>query len=84
MGFILEQKDSFGEWNGEVRRESVLLIAPDNWDEEEEKYVERPDGMYVYPRGKCRQGAAEFLIKDIPKVMAVLEAMAEHSLKKGY
>lgn len=76
MGMILDATPEMGEYNVEVRRESFYLMGADNHKGKQRHAIE------LYPN-EHGQGTAEFLIEDLPKIRAALDAVEAYLRSKG-
>jgi hypothetical protein len=84
MGHILTETPEMGEYHSEVRRESFYISGEDNFVPKGMGggYEPRRHAVTVYEHGDCGQGTAEFLIEDIPKIRAVLDAVEAYVAKR--
>jgi len=71
MGLVLEQTKVMGHFSTELRQESFYISTA-----EREK-------MFLYPRDDFKAGGqAEFLLEDIPKIRACLNAIEKEQKER--
>lgn len=68
MGYVAQPTPEMGEYSVEVRSESFYLMGEDSYGKDSV-----PHGIFVYLNHESRQGTAEILIEDIPKIRAALD-----------